>query len=283
MRIATRDLVGRYLIEHGQVEEASGRVTSILSPAIGRPTWGISTALRSMETDGEIERSANRTKCFRVSLTEQGRSRYRPEVSVSELSGPEVSVSPADVASILLVGDPQGTADLCRELQSSIAEHLNFEADSLVLDLGGEPVKPGVIVDYETLVTTVRDLLLSERPDQDIEDLKVRLARSLEDANALRRKNSVLQDQVHRLERDLGVARNRLKLKDAPRAKKVELDEMLKVVKSTPGYEVDRLSTGHIRVTKLSTGQSVSVAGTPSDYRGTKNARADLRRLGVNV
>ena len=65
-----------------------------------------------------------------------------------------------------------------------------------------------------------------------------------------------------------------------PRSSNKDLDTMLRSVASQ-GARLERTASGHIRV--ITSSGSIIVPSTPSDSRGIKNARADMRRIGINL
>lgn len=59
------------------------------------------------------------------------------------------------------------------------------------------------------------------------------------------------------------------------------LKALLKAVKDA-GWPIEQTKKGH-HLIRPPSGPLILVSGTPSDWRGLKNARAQLRRAGVNV
>lgn len=61
-----------------------------------------------------------------------------------------------------------------------------------------------------------------------------------------------------------------------------DVGRLIKKVRSQPGWSARLVRAGHWRITGPH-GALVFMASTPSDSRGLRNARAELRRRGARV
>jgi hypothetical protein len=61
-----------------------------------------------------------------------------------------------------------------------------------------------------------------------------------------------------------------------------EIAQLVRLVQSTPGWTVEQRRSCHYMV-KPPSGEPIFMAGTPSDKRAIKNARAHLKRAGLAI
>jgi hypothetical protein len=58
--------------------------------------------------------------------------------------------------------------------------------------------------------------------------------------------------------------------------------QLIALVREAPGWTVSLTGGGHYRI-KPPAGRLLFVPSTPSDWRSIRNARADLRKLGLEI
>jgi DNA-binding MarR family transcriptional regulator len=250
--VTSRAEVAQFLLQSGgAIERKDGRTSSVIREGVDYR--GTSTALANlllrMQRDEEIERVVNGKRCYRVVLTDKGKRLYggkaaaQPDPEPEKLWTPSASTAPS-------------------------APTTTVSATTTTVSLN-----------YTELVTSVRELLLSEQPPGD-DDVKRRLGAALEDASRWRERARAWEAQVRDLEKKISELRREVKQKNE-RISAKDISDLIAVVRKTPGWSVEKRS-GHWHIHSPE-GKRVIMSSTPSDPRSMLNSRADLRKAGLPI
>lgn len=176
-------------------------------------------------------------------------------------------------------------------------------ADDVLAETGGLPAGiiplPGGGIDYEALAAAMRVVIERERDEvvkrggpleKQNQELKERLAGALEEAALWRRRAQSNAERANSFEAQLlekikEMRKNKAQRqgdRSGERPKVVEINDILKVVRQTPGFEVRKQGNGHWGIYK----DNVFVVDAASSGQGNKvnmATRVALKKAGVNV
>lgn len=320
--IGRQERVLRVLLTEGPLEDERGWVRTKLMEAMhfeGVPQH-LSTTLYTMESHGLIERKLRAKLCYRLEATALAEQRYGwvRDLDASLFVGDE---PPAERRAL---SQPCPHCGKSVRIGVRWAAHQAAEHPDVVLDLRDEPEPetvalipsserlielgadvrsdpprsaPAALLDYDALAAAVHRLWASEavvveqareRAESALEDVKVRLAEAIANAERMRERARAAELRSSELERATDKLRRELKEQrhrhPTNKGASPEIDSLLAVVRATPGWRYEGLNGGgHHRVVAPD-GRPYVLPSTPSDKgRGLLNARADLRRAGLPV